>query len=225
MRKSLLATMALSLSLSIGFAAGGQAHAAAQPIKTYSSPPFTFYKASAGDTLYFIGKRYGVTVNTLIHLNPGINPNKLYVGQVIKLKSTGNGAVKPAAKPATPAKSSFEQQVVNLVNQYRVKNGLTTLKVSAPLAAMAKDKAIDMYTNNYFDHTSPTYGSPFQMMKSYKISYGYAGENIAMGQKTAQEVMNAWMNSSGHRANILNANYTAIGVAYYKGEWVQEFIG
>jgi uncharacterized YkwD family protein len=223
MKKSLLAAL-LSLSLSIGFAAGGQAHAAV-PVKQYSSPPFTFYKVNAGDTLYFIGKRYGVTVNKLVQLNPGINPIKLYAGQTVKLKSTANAAVKPAAKPAAQAKSSFEQQVVNLVNQYRAKSGLKTLKVSANLSGMAKDKAIDMYSKNYFDHTSPTYGSPFEMMKTYKISYSYAGENIAMGQKTAQAVMNAWMNSPGHRANILNAKYTTIGVAYYKGEWVQEFIG
>ena len=89
---------------------------------------------------------------------------------------------------------------------------------------MAEDKAKDMYNNNYFSHTSPTYGSPFDMMKTYGISYTSAGENIAKGQKSPQEVMNSWMNSSGHRANILNAGYNQIGVGYYNGIWVQEFI-
>jgi uncharacterized protein YkwD len=89
---------------------------------------------------------------------------------------------------------------------------------------MALDKAKDMYNKGYFDHNSPTYGSPFDMMKQYGISYRYAGENIAKGQRTPQEVMTAWMNSPGHRANILSANFTTIGVAYYNGVWVQEFI-
>ena len=86
-----------------------------------------------------------------------------------------------------------------------------------------------MIDKNYFDHNSPTYGSPFDMMKKFGISYIAAGENIAYGQKTPSEVMNAWMNSSGHRANILNANFTEIGVGMVKKAdgtpyWVQMFI-
>ena len=82
----------------------------------------------------------------------------------------------------------------------------------------------------YFDHTSPTYGSPFDMMKKFNISYNTAGENIAMGQKTPSEVMNSWMNSSGHRANILNSTYTELGVGIQKDSngtiyWTQMFIG
>jgi uncharacterized YkwD family protein len=128
--------------------------------------------------------------------------------------------------PSTSAStSSYASQVVTLVNQERAKAGLKPLTSNAQLSNMALVKAKDMKDNNYFDHNSPTYGSPFDMMKSFGISYRYAGENIAMGQRTPQEVMTAWMNSSGHRANILNANYTSIGVAYYNGEWVQEFIG
>ncbi|MNH43142.1 Cysteine-rich secretory protein family protein [compost metagenome] len=82
-----------------------------------------------------------------------------------------------------------------------------------------------MDVNNYFSHTSPTYGSPFDMMRSFGVKYSYAGENIASGQRTPQEVMTAWMNSAGHRANILNGNFTKIGVGYVNGEWVQMFIG
>ncbi len=63
------------------------------------------------------------------------------------------------------------------------------------------------------------------MMKQYGVRYSYAGENIAKGQRTPQEVMKSWMNSSGHRKNIMSANFTKIGVGYYNGEWVQEFIG
>ena len=142
----------------------------------------------------------------------------------------------PSAKPSAPASntdttgqtvdaSNYAAQVVNLVNQERAKAGLSPLSANTELASMAMDKAKDMKLNNYFDHNSPTYGSPFDMMASYGISYRYAGENIAMGQRNPQEVMDAWMNSEGHRANILNRNYTSIGVAYYNGEWVQEFIG
>ncbi|WP_409347188.1 CAP domain-containing protein [Paenibacillus sp. MBLB4367] len=125
---------------------------------------------------------------------------------------------------ANASQSAYASQVVDLVNQERAKAGLKPLSSDSALAAMALDKAKDMYTNNYFDHNSPTYGSPFDMMKSYGIRYTYAGENIAKGQRTPQEVMTAWMNSAGHRQNILSPNFTKIGVAYYNGEWVQEFI-
>ena len=83
------------------------------------------------------------------------------------------------------------------------------------------------FRQHYFSHTSPTYGSPFQMMKAFGLSYRTAGENIAYGQRTPQEVVNAWMNSSGHRANILNSSYTQIGVGYVANGnyWTQMFIG
>lgn len=116
-------------------------------------------------------------------------------------------------------------EVVQMVNQVRVKAGLKPLIVHTNLSNMAKKKAIEMYHSNYFSHTSPKYGSPFDMMDAFNISYRYAGENIAMGQKTAKEVVNEWMNSPGHKANILNAQYGLIGVGYYNGYWVQEFIG
>lgn len=132
---------------------------------------------------------------------------------------------KPTTTTTTTANSSYAQQVVTLVNQERAKAGLKGLTMDAALSNVALAKAKDMYNNNYFSHTSPTYGSPFDMMKSFGVSYRYAGENIAKGQKSPQEVMNAWMNSSGHKANILGANFSKIGVAYYNGVWVQMFIG
>ena len=84
-----------------------------------------------------------------------------------------------------------------------------------------------MQTKNYFSHTSPTYGSPFDMMKAYGISYKSAGENIAMGQRSPEEVVQAWMNSQGHRENIMNANFTHIGVGHVTtgNYWTQMFIG
>ncbi|GGE32156.1 hypothetical protein GCM10011391_08500 [Pullulanibacillus camelliae] len=118
------------------------------------------------------------------------------------------------------------QQVVDLVNTERKKNGLPALKVDSSLTKMADAKAKDMLNNHYFSHTSPTYGSPFDMMKAFGISYKNAGENIAQGQTNAQNVMKDWMNSSGHRANILNKDYTFIGVGHTGSQnyWVQEFI-
>lgn len=122
---------------------------------------------------------------------------------------------------------SFEQQVADLVNQQRAANGLKPLTLSTELSAAARAKSQDMHDKNYFAHESPTYGSPFDMLKTFGISYRTAGENIAMGYSTPEAVMNAWMNSSGHRANILNASYTQIGVGYVASGnyWTQEFIG
>ncbi len=123
--------------------------------------------------------------------------------------------------------SQYEQQVVDLTNQERAKQGLPALKVDLALSKVAREKSLDMQKNNYFSHTSPTYGSPFDMMKKFGISYRAAGENIAKGQRTPQEVVNAWMNSSGHRQNILSKNFTHIGVGYVAegNYWTQQFIG
>lgn len=206
--------LAVILASGLLLGSSGQAMASTAPttIKHFDQPPFELYKISGGDTLYFIGQRYSVSVPALYQLNPGIDPHHLQVGQIIRLKA------------AESAQSTFEQQVLSIVNEERAQAGLAPLRMDAQLPKMARDKAIDMYTNNYFDHISPTYGSPFDMMTAYGISYRYAGENIARGQRTPEEVMRAWMNSPGHRANILNANFNAIGIAYYKGEWVQAFI-
>ena len=95
------------------------------------------------------------------------------------------------------------------------------------LRNVARIKSSDMSSNKYFNHTSPTYGTPFNMLKSFGISYKAAAENIAQGYTTAEAVVNGWMNSSGHRANILNASYTKIGIGYEANGnyWTQLFIG
>jgi uncharacterized YkwD family protein len=124
--------------------------------------------------------------------------------------------------------TSYAQQVLDLVNAERSKNGLSPLTLDASVSKVAQLKAEDMKQNSYFSHTSPTYGSPFNMLKSFGISYKTAGENIAKGQKTPQAVVTAWMNSDSHRANILNKNFTKLGVGYANGSspyWVQIFIG
>ncbi len=126
---------------------------------------------------------------------------------------------------ATSSVSALERQVVELVNQRRAAYGLGALTLSSTLSNGARLKAQDLQKNRYFDHNSPTYGSPFDMMRSLGIQYGSAGENIAMGYSSASAVVEAWMNSPSHRANILNARYTKIGVGYVAngGYWAQWF--
>ena len=126
--------------------------------------------------------------------------------------------------------SSMTSQVVNLVNSERAAQGLMALQKDSRLAALAQQKAEDMAKNQYFSHTSPTYGSAFDMLKAAGYSYKTAGENIAMGQKSAASVMDGWMHSSGHRANILHTSYEKIGVGYAVSAdgmpyWVQIFAG
>jgi len=123
--------------------------------------------------------------------------------------------------------NAFEQEVVELTNKEREKQGLNPLKIDDELSKVAREKSRDMGANNYFSHDSPTYGSPFDMMKQYDITYRTAGENIAKGQRTPEEVVNGWMNSDGHRANILSGEFTHIGVGYVEqgNHWTQQFIG
>lgn len=122
-----------------------------------------------------------------------------------------------------------EKEVFDLINAKRTAAGLSALKVDAELQNVARAKAEDMVKNNYFSHKSPTYGSPFDMMKSFGVSYKTAGENIA-GNSSNTGAVNAWMNSEGHKANILNSSFNHTGVAVVKSSkygkiFVQMFIG
>ena len=122
-----------------------------------------------------------------------------------------------------------EKETIDLINAERKKSGLSPLTVDNELQRVARIKAQDMVDNNYFSHTSPTYGSPFDMMQSFKITYKTAGENIA-GNSTNQGAVTAWMNSPGHKANILNSSFTHTGLGIVKSNkygkiYVQMFIG
>ena len=168
-----------------------------------------------GDTMWKIADKYEVGTREIITANPEVkNPDLIYPGQRLKVPETEASV------------SSFEAEVIRLVNIERSKNGLSPLTHDWELSRIARYKSQDMKDKNYFSHTSPTYGSPFDMIKSFGISYRSAGENIAKGQTTPQMVVNAWMNSQGHRANILNKSYTHIGVGYVKSGnyWTQMFI-
>ncbi len=106
--------------------------------------------------------------------------------------------------------------MVQLVNTLRAKNGLSHLSTNSMLTKVARLKASDMIKNNYFSHNSPTYGSPFDMMKKLGVSYGYAGENLA-GASTVEIAHKNLVDSTGHRANILHASYKKIGVGVVPG--------
>lgn len=174
------------------------------------------HTVAKGDTMWKVAVKYQIGVSEIIAANPQItNPNLIYPGQVLTI---------PGKDTTVEA---YEAEVIRLVNEIRVQYGLQPLKTNWELSRVARYKSQDMVDNHYFSHTSPTYGSPFQMMKAFGLSYRTAGENIAYGQRTPQEVVNAWMNSSGHRANILNSSYTQIGVGYVANGnyWTQMFIG
>lgn len=129
----------------------------------------------------------------------------------------------------TDNRGILEDEVISLVNKERTSRGLQALTKNEVLANLARLKSQDMIDKDYFDHQSPTYGSPFEMLKSFGVSYHNAGENIAQGQTTASRVMEGWMSSPGHRENILKEEYQEIGVGMAKDSngriyWTQMFI-
>lgn len=184
------------------------------------------YTVMPGDTIWSISRKLGVSINNLLTANPQItNTSHIYPGQIINIPTT--------SVPTTPSAPSdirnLETEVIRLVNVERAKVGRSALSENKELTNLARLKSQDFINKNYFSHTSPTYGSPFDMMKKYGISYTSAAENIAAGQRTAAEVMNSWMNSTGHKANILNSTFNQIGVGVAKDNngklyWTQMFI-
>lgn len=132
-------------------------------------------------------------------------------------QNTGDNAANSEKNTTTnQGINNQEQQMINLVNQSRQQNGLPALKADNQLSEIARIKSKDMIDKNYFSHNSPTYGSPFDMLKNFGVSYIKAGENIA-GNQTVEKAHEALMNSPGHRANILNSEYTHIGIGIQKG--------
>lgn len=190
-----------------------------------------------GDSMWKIAIRYKVPFRQILELNRHYpNQNLIHPKDNIELPDGKHGQSTEEANSETGTETAERteatqqaREVLKIVNQERQKQGLEPLVISAKLTDIANKKAQDMADNGYFDHTSPTYGSPFDMLKRFGVQYTAAGENIAAGQKNATEVMDSWMNSSGHRANILNANYEQIGIGYVEGGrwgtyWVQLFI-
>lgn len=133
----------------------------------------------------------------------------------------------PEVKETEESKQlTYAEQVVNLVNAERAKNGLQPLTIKEDVRAAAQIRAVEIQTS--FSHTRPDGKSFVTALQEQNVSYRGAGENIAWGQRTPEQVVEAWMNSEGHRANILNAKYTSIGVGYYQNAkgvnyWTQLF--
>lgn len=124
--------------------------------------------------------------------------------------------------------SKDQIQILKLVNKEKVTRGLTPLKLNKVLNQLANIKSNDMYKNNYFSHNSPVYGSPFDLMKQYNVKYMTAAENIAKGQDTPDYVMKMWMESKGHKKNILNPRFKEMGISrdnFNNNIWTQMFIG
>ena len=184
----------------------------------FSSPVFaqTTYTVQRGDSIWKIAVRHRVGMSEIIAASPQIkNPNLIYPGQKITI-------------PSVPT-TSQENEVARLVNAERAKAGLPALKINWQLSRVARYKSADMAERGYFSHYSPTYGTPFHMMENFGLRFSAAGENIAYGQRTPAEVMRDWMNSPGHRNNIMSRSYTEIGVGLAKNKngvcyWTQMFM-
>jgi len=175
------------------------------------------YTVQPGDSMWKIAVKYQIGLSEIIAANPQIkNPALIYPGQKITV-------------PNIDDIKALENEVIRLTNEQRAKYGLPALKANWELSRVARYKSQDMVNKNYFSHNSPTYGSPFNMMENFGLRFTAAGENIAMGQQSAQQVVNAWMNSPGHRSNILSSAYNQIGVGLAKDKngrfyWTQMFI-
>lgn len=167
--------------------------------------------------MWKIAVRFEVGLTEIIEANPQVrNPNLIYPNQKLTI-------------PLFDQIKKIEHKVIQLTNQERAKYGLPELRANWELSRVARFKSNDMRDHRYFSHTSPTYGSPFEMIRNFGVSYRSAAENIAQGQITPEAVVRSWMNSPGHRQNILSRDMTHIGVGYGQGGtgrhyWTQMFI-
>lgn len=220
-----LKKLSIALAAAAILLSGGVAKAATPENTAQITSPWTTKTATnkhvvkPGDSLWKIAQQYHCSLNDIRLYNPGIvqRPNStIYVNEQINV-------------PVTETLTGYENQVLQLVNAERSKVGLQPLSGGySELNKSARLKATDMAKTGQMSHQSPTLGSPFDLMRSVGVTYKSAGENIAMGQKTPAEVMKAWMNSPGHKANILNRSYTHLGVGIDTSRgtpyWAQHFV-
>ena len=206
------------LSLSLALLA-----AAAMTVPTLAAS----HTVQRGDTMWKLAVQYQVGTSEIIDANPQVaNPNLIYPGDVLTIPETEK-EISSVLLVTDASVRACEQEVVRLVNAERAKHGLAALTEDWELSRVARYKSQDMHDNRYFAHNSPTYGTPFRMLRAFGLSYRTAGENIAMGYAAPAAVVAGWMNSEGHRANILSSAYTKIGVGYVADGhyWTQQFIG
>lgn len=170
---------------------------------TYDTVNYKTY----GYSIYYTSKNIVQASNT----NTVKTPDTTLNNSNIEPQGTAN------ANQTYTGLSQEEKQLVDLINKERTSRGLSALIIDENLSKVARIKAQDMRDNNYFSHTSPTYGSPFDMMKKFGITYYAAGENIAKNRDVVSAHY-AFMNSDGHRANILNPYYNKVGVGVVKNK-------
>ena len=249
-------TLGIMIAAALVVALALPAHVLAAPTYYYSSsgsygyqyPSNNYYSSGSGSTYYYnssSGSNYyksGTSYSNSGSKTYYYSGNNWYYsgGSYTPSRPTPQPTPQPAPKPQpkpeptpqpnpTPGLTADEQRMVDLINQERAKAGLAPLTVDLRLVGLARKKSQDMIVNNYFSHTSPTYGDPFTMMRSAGISYRTAGENLA-GARTVDQAHSALMNSAGHRQNILNSNYNRVGVGIVSGGpygkmYTQLFIG
>lgn len=165
---------------------------------------------------------------------------QLVIVEAIPVPAADIGSLAQFARPAAdnillagveeePETSALETKMVEMINKERTARGINPLEIDHRLVNTARMKSRDMIENNYFSHDSPTYGTPFDLMKSQKIRYAWAGENLA-GAPTLEIAFKNLMNSEGHRKNILHPNFTKVGIGIVEGSkyqmvFTQHFIG
>lgn len=209
------------------------------------STPLTAYAAETGNVININGKYYkvyvgqgteslnqvlkdlGITIDNIGNLCPdieipGINTPETSNPPAVEEPDTQE----PGGDISDEETRSYAEQVVDLVNKERAKAGLSALALDENIMAAANVRAKEI--KQQFSHTRPNGSSFSSALNEQGVSFRGSGENIAWGQKTPEQVMEGWMNSEGHRANILNKNFKNIGVGYYQDEnglnhWVQLF--
>ncbi|MER6742521.1 CAP domain-containing protein [Streptomyces halstedii] len=148
------------------------------------------------------------------------------VSPTTKAPAPKTASASPSRSASAPAATTAQAAVLSLVNQERAKVGCSPVTASASLTALAQDFSEDMAARDFFGHTDPDGATPWDRAEAAGVT-GLGGENIARGQADAQAVMDAWMASDGHRANILNCDYTTLGVGVHLGSggpwWTQDF--
>lgn len=132
---------------------------------------------------------------------------------VVERTRTARTTPAPAAAPA-PASSGYAESIVAAMNRERAAHGLGPLKLESRLSLAAEDRVEDMMRKRYFDHVSPDGVNPFTWVRARGYRYRLIGENLALGYRSSHSVVNGWMNSPGHRENILQSGFDEVGIAF-----------